>query len=100
MAKKHLRDLCVRRHKYEALEDYLAGKSVSVCDITVSFRQIENIIGNKLPKSAYTYTAWWANQTDKKNRPQAKAWLDANFVVDGFHLDKKNGWVRFMRRKK
>ena len=73
-----------RRHKYEALEDYLVRRQLSVHEITVSFKQIEKIIGDKLPNSAHTYSAWWANQTNTKNRPQAKAWLDANFVVEGY----------------
>ncbi len=88
-----------RKHKYEALKNYLVGKSIYASEFTISFKQIEIIIGNKLPKSAYTYQAWWANQTNTENRPQAKAWLDADFVVERFHLDKKNGWVCFKHKK-
>ena len=41
----------------------LLGKYLSVCgkeELTLNMKEIEIIIGDKLPYSAYNYSAWWA----------------------------------------
>jgi hypothetical protein len=60
--------------KYEGLTEYLqkqAGKRV-----TLSFGQVEGIIGDALPDSARRHRAWWAN--DPKH-VEAAAWLSAGW---------------------
>ena len=86
------------KHKYESLEEYLQQKSISVNELTLRFRDIEDIIGARLPKSAFQYREWWSNQSDVSNRPQAKAWVNANYKVDEVCLDAERGWVRFKLR--
>ncbi|MEZ7171779.1 hypothetical protein [Sporosarcina sp. OR05] len=44
--------------------------------VVFSFQEIEEIIGRKLPKSAYKHTAWWSNNYDHS---QAIAWIDAGY---------------------
>jgi hypothetical protein len=44
---------------------------------TLSFQEIEAIIGAELPASAHQHRAWWAN--DAKGHVQAKAWLNAGW---------------------
>jgi len=59
---------------------------------TAKFSEIEDIIGNKLPMSASTYQAWWAN------RPQAQGriWLRAGWRVTKVDLeDKQVTFIRF-----
>jgi len=67
--------------KYQPLKDFLFKTPQNPNGITLSFVRISQIIGSALPNSAYNYPAWWANQTDTTNRPQARAWTDAGFKV-------------------
>jgi len=87
-----------RRGKYEPLELHLLALPASVVDVSLSFRQIEKIIGAPLPESAVTYREWWSNQADTLNRPQAYAWTSAGFAVDTVHQDGINAWVQFKRK--
>lgn len=61
--------------KYEALGDFLKrqpGERVSV-----SFAEIERIIGAKLPPSARKHRAWWSN--NPTNSVMTTVWLAAGF---------------------
>ena len=58
--------------KYLLLENYL--KNINFKEITLTFQEIEKIIGGKLPSSASKYSQWWEND---KNHVQAKAWINA-----------------------
>lgn len=58
--------------KYLPLENYL--KNLKANEISLTFKEIEKIIGGKLPPSANKYSQWWEND---KNHVQAKAWLNA-----------------------
>ena len=84
--------------KYESLKDHLLAISEDKYEITLSFRQLEAILGFELPKSAVDYRQWWGNQRETKSRPQAEAWLAAGFLVDGVQLRKPGGSVRFHRK--
>lgn len=77
--------------KYQALEDYLAKLDRSKAH-SMSFQQIEAILGSGLPKSALQYQAWWANQRGS-GHVQAQAWLNAKFHVR--ELDLKTRRVTF-----
>lgn len=61
-------------------------------EATLSFDQIEKIIGRDLPASAHRHRAWWAN-TDTHS--QALTWLSAGWKVDAADLDSKQ--VTFVR---
>ncbi|MEA3223107.1 MAG: hypothetical protein U9P49_08090, partial [Thermodesulfobacteriota bacterium] len=52
-------------------------------------------IGTGLPRSAYRYRQWWANQKKNAKRPHAKAWMGAGFKVDKVNLS--GGFVKFTR---
>lgn len=71
--------------KYCALGDYL----VKQCEVSVSltFEQVEQILGLSLPRSAYAHRAWWANTL---SHPQAKSWLRVGWKVSNVNLEKKN----------
>ncbi|AGX88316.1 DUF7662 domain-containing protein [Candidatus Symbiobacter mobilis] len=86
--------------KYEPLELYLRAVSDKKNEITLSFTDVERIIGAKLPASAMAHQAWWGNQRDTRNRPQAHAWLSAGFRVDMVNQNGANASVRFIRRTK
>jgi hypothetical protein len=84
--------------KYDALNKYLHLVSPAARDVTLTFKQIEGLVGSVLPKSATDYRAWWGNQVDTTSRPQAAAWIGAGFLVDSVQPKKPGGWVRFKRR--
>ena len=84
--------------KYDALKEHLLTISHDRKEITLSFRQLEAILGFELPKSTVDYRQWWGNQRDAGSRSQATAWLAAGFEVDGVQLRKPGGSVRFRRR--
>lgn len=81
--------------KYEALEIYLKDRVRSKSQVALSFKEIENIIGQPLPQSAFKYREWWSNQRDVSNRPQSKAWLSAGYEVDSVRLSSVAGLVNF-----
>jgi len=84
--------------KYDALANHFANVAPTVREVTLTFRQMEEILGFALPKSATDYRQWWGNQLDSKNRPQAAVWIEAGFLVDSVQPKKPGGWVRFRRR--
>lgn len=84
--------------KYEALEIYLRDTVGKKPQITMSFKEIEAIIAAPLPQSAFTHRAWWSNQNDFTNRPQAKAWLAAGCEVDSVSQSRASGSVSFRKK--
>lgn len=84
--------------KYEPLELYLSALPLKMREVTLSFAEIERILGTPLPESAVVHRPWWENQRESKSRPQAHAWLSAGFLVDTVRQDRANGSVRFKRK--
>jgi DNA-binding XRE family transcriptional regulator len=74
--------------KYYPLHEYLRPLSQDE-PITLTFGEIEAIIGDALPPSARVSRAWWANSAT----PQGRAWLDADWLVDA--VDVEEAWVVF-----
>jgi hypothetical protein len=61
--------------KYDPLRDFLKTKPGGVFSLT--FKQIEEILGFALPKSAER-PQWWANVTGP-DHPHSQAWQAAGF---------------------
>jgi|SRR5262245_47762959 len=61
--------------KYEPLKDFLSKQTTD--EVRMSFAQIEQIIGAKLPPKAQRHRAWWSNSAS--NSVLTKAWLEAGF---------------------
>lgn len=72
--------------KYLKLGEYLSRQEAS--SITLSFEQIEDILGFKLPPSAYNRNPWWANEKEGTH-VQAKSWMEAGWIKDKHVLGKK-----------
>jgi len=83
--------------KYDPLAEHLLALSSNTDEITLTFQQLESVLGFVLPKSAVDYRQWWENPSNARNRPQAAAWARAGFKVDNVLLNKPGGWVRFRR---
>jgi hypothetical protein len=80
--------------KYTPLEKYLSDLPESTREITLTFEQIEKILADKLPQSAYDHRAWWANERDG-NHVHAHAWLNVGWKVES--VDQNRVWVKFQR---
>lgn len=61
--------------KYDPLRRHLEG--VHAGRVTMSFAELEEIVGFRLPASARRYAAWWSNSD--VSHVQAGAWLGAGF---------------------
>lgn len=68
--------------KYRKLYAHLC--SLSSQEWNASFADIEAIIGDHLPASAWDYQAWWANDA---THSQGAAWLAAGWVTAQVDLD-------------
>ena len=81
--------------KYVNLYKFLNGKEKKVQVVTLTFLEIEEILGFTLPDSAFKYTAqWWAND---ETHVQAHAWSEAGWKA----FPQKNGkHIAFMRGRK
>jgi hypothetical protein len=60
--------------------------------LTLSFAEIERIIGRALPPSARRHRAWWANSP---SHPVARQWLAAGWRADAVNIGEE--WIRLTR---
>ena len=76
--------------KYIALTAYLkkSGKDI----IKMSFKEIESILGERLPESAYKYPALWSNS---ESHSIAFGWMDAGYMSQNLSI--ANQTVEFTR---
>jgi hypothetical protein len=81
--------------KYDPLRHFLENAAPDVDTMTVSFAQIEQILGDTLPYSARHYRPWRGNELRPGTHTQARSWLDAGWVVDTVDVGRE--WVRFRR---
>lgn len=84
--------------KWKALTEWLRRQSGQ--EVTLLFSEASNILGFSLPASAKDHRAFWANQSNTTNRPQARAWQEAGFHVESCLLSGEGGWVQFKRSAK
>ena len=80
--------------KYTPLEGYLRNLAETQKEETLSFEQIEIIILDKLPSSAYEDRRWWDHEKEG-NHVNARAWSNAGWKVDEVNFSEK--WVKFIR---
>lgn len=78
--------------KYRPLQEYLQALPASKASVSLTFAEIERIIGAKLPRSASEYAEWWANQDYGS---QAASWRGAGFIAEDINLGRKT--VSFSR---
>ena len=63
--------------KYWPLRDYLRSKSSPTVELT--FSEIEEIIGNPLPPSAYAPRWWTLGKSQRPNPLWQEAWSSAGY---------------------
>jgi hypothetical protein len=76
--------------KYDRLEKHLKFSGRTALQMT--FEEVEAVLRAPLPRSAYAYPAWWANE---KNGPhvQAKAWMRPGFAAQ-VDMEARTVWFR------
>ena len=72
----------LQMNKYQPLTDHL--RNLPFSQYKFSFKEIEKIIQNSLPPSAYQYRAWWSN--NPSNSGMTRAWLDAGWLSSDVDL--------------
>lgn len=77
--------------KYQPLTHYLENQSEEIWE--AQFSEVERVLGFPLPRSAYEYAAWWANQVP--GHTQTRGWRDAGWETSQVDLVSKK--VRFRR---
>ena len=60
---------------YARLGAYLAGRArAGVAEVTLTFAQVEALVGHPLPDRARTRTAWWSNAPEHPSRVGSYHW--------------------------
>lgn len=78
---------------YNPIHDRLLRSSAA--SLKLSFTEIEDLIGQPLPQSAYDQTEWWSNEDLATTRHvQCRAWQTAGYSAE-VNLDAKT--VTFWR---
>ena len=62
--------------KYAPLTAHLRASGRA--EIPMTFRDIEAVIGAKLPASAYRHRSWWSN--NRNNSVVTGAWIEAGYI--------------------
>ena len=78
--------------KYTPLEKYL--RDLPKSQVTLEFDQIERILNDRLPSSAYEDERWWEHETEG-NHVSPRAWALAGWKVESVDVDQKR--VRLVR---
>jgi hypothetical protein len=82
--------------KYMPLETYLRELPADQRDLTLRFAQIEEILNNKLPASAYEDQRWWEHATEGNHR-ETRSWSNAGWRIES--LDVTAQRVKFIRAR-
>ena len=82
--------------KYTPLENYLRDLPEGQREIRLGFEQIEGILNNQLPASAYEDQRWWEHATEGNHR-NTRAWFNAGWRIESLDVSAK--WVKFVRAR-
>lgn len=69
--------------KYSALSQHLSALTAN--SVSLTFSEIEQIIGDKLPRSAFEHQAWWANESEGTHT-WAHLWQAAGWLKESVDL--------------
>ena len=79
-----------RRLKYDPLYGYLAKQEPGSNRLWLTFEQIEGILNEPLPLSAYKHPSWWGNRPYADYvPPHAAAWQKAGWRVGQVDLARR-----------
>ena len=80
--------------KYMPLENYLRNLPAGQREVKLRFEQIEGILKNTLPSSAYEDQRWWEHETEGNHR-NTRSWSNAGWKIESLDVNAK--WVKFVR---
>ncbi|MBA3572536.1 MAG: DUF4268 domain-containing protein [Pyrinomonadaceae bacterium] len=91
---------------YAPLANYLQAVSPDVKSFPITFAEIEVLIRTELPKSAFDYRSWWANDPE---RPHSAQWLEAGWRAQSVNMsarrltfartgERQDAYIRFFSR--
>jgi hypothetical protein len=80
--------------KYDSLKRYLRFRAAFTDVIKLSFAEMDGVVGDNLPMSAFRNEKWWSNSSTSVH---ARAWLDAGWRMREVNLDE--GYVIFQKEK-
>ena len=83
--REKLAQKAAQRGKYAPLYRHLVGMSTT--EWSVSFAELEAILGFDLPASARLYRPWWSNQRRGTGHSHALAWYVAGWKTRGVDLE-------------
>jgi hypothetical protein len=86
-------------NKYQPLERHLRNLDSAEVEVTLLFSELKRMLGSDLPNAAFDHRAWWGNQINNATRPQARAWMNAGFVVEAVRQSRESGWVTLKRQQ-
>jgi hypothetical protein len=85
--------------RYAPLALWLQGRTLDTGTVTLSFSDVEGILGAILPPSARQHRSWWAN--DSVGHVQSQQWLDAGWRVSYLNLSEQHvTFTRIQERQK
>ena len=76
--------------KYDLLNEYLSNCRKE--KLTLTIKQIEDILGFKLPNTAYTKNAWWGNNDNR--HVKAKSWLKSGYNTKDIKLGESVTFIK------
>ena len=79
--------------KYDPLREHLERRSAA--RVSMTFQEIEQVLGSPLPRSARDHAAWWSNERSPTAHVQKLAWQAAGYDVES--VDRAHGRVIFVR---
>ena len=80
--------------KYTPFETWLRDIPASQEELTMTFAEIEQVMANTLPNTAYTRLTYWTNEVNS-GLSHKNAWLHAGWKVESADLAEKR--VTFVR---
>lgn len=80
-----------RSLKYIRLAAFLASQPSGTVEITMTLKEIEDLVGESLPANA-RFPSWWRND---HHRMHSRAWLTAGWEVG--EMNGKDGNIVFVR---
>lgn len=79
---------------YTPLYVYFSKQTAN--EIILSFAEIESILAQQLPNSAYNHDAWWSNSQTSAH-PYCHAWLDSGYKTVSVFKNRMNKQMRFVK---
>jgi CBS domain-containing protein len=73
--------------KYDNLRVYLEVECAGRSEVQLEFSEIEQLIGEELPRSASVHRSWWEN--DPNGHVQSRSWMSAGWAVERVDFENK-----------